>query len=452
MAHLVEQEGNLRWVNYVIENAMYTDKVTMVYNNVTAAADLGASVTAGTSQVVANGVITTAGVDPKLAIRFKIPLSAGGYNNDQVFEIQDAVIPREYKFTPTSYATTANDRATWIARPPSLAAKLICRYIYLDDFERRQFAVNPHEYLITEYQHHQQFLGANTDQVVVDLKFNHPTKELIFFYRPDEWWTEDLKDYYKGYWSFKNVASSFGEGHLFTTANLILNSQNVYADGRDPVYFDYVVPNQFHKRVDKDSHVYVIPFSMQPDSWKPSGSINMSRLDDVKLVLKGMGTTTPAGTLNVYAKNFNVMKIMNGMGGKRTAPATGTVSGTVPLTNYKIVASTSFYTNALRLAEVKRILGLMDTGSTLYVTRRETSNLTNIMWAKDQTLNWILNEVDLAKTSAATGSGTNETTYPTAALTKGQAYVMTWTTSLPDPNPTSNAKEQLMGFLRGTAL
>eukprot|EP00899_Mesostigma_viride_P000930 jgi/Mesvir1/10838/Mv03542-RA.1 len=316
MAHLVEQEGNLRWVNYVIENAMYTDKVTMVYNNVSAATDLGASVTAGTSQVVnGSGVITTAGVDPKLAIKFKIPL----YNADQVFEIQDAVIPREYKFTPTSYATTANDRATWIARPPSLAAKLICRYIYLDDFERRQFAVNPHEYLITEYQHHQQFLGANTDQVVVDLKFNHPTKELIFFYRPDEWWTEDLKDYYKGYWSFKNVASSFGEGHLFTTANLILNSQNVYADGRDPVYFDYVVPNQFHKRVDKDSHVYVIPFSMQPDSWKPSGSINMSRLDDVKLVLKGMGTTTPAGTLNVYAKNFNVMKIMNGMGGKRYA-------------------------------------------------------------------------------------------------------------------------------------
>eukprot|EP00899_Mesostigma_viride_P011325 jgi/Mesvir1/20193/Mv13431-RA.1 len=244
MAHLVEQEGNLRWVNYVIENAMYTDKVTMVYNNVSAATDLGASVTAGTSQVVnGSNVITTAGVDPKLAIKFKIPLSAGGYNNDQVFEIQDAVIPREYKFTPTSYATTANDRAT-------------------------------------------------------------------------------------------------------------------------------------------------------------------------------------------------------------TAPATGSVSGTVPLTDYKIVASTSFHTNALRLAEVKRILGLMDTGSTLYVTRRETSNLTNIMWAKDQTLDWILNSVDLAKTSAATGGGTNETTYPTAGLTKGQAYVMTWTTSLPDNNPTNNAKEQLIGFTK----
>eukprot|EP00975_Prorocentrum_lima_P023997 5049554-Prorocentrum_lima.AAC.1 len=80
-----------------------------------------------------------------------------------------------------------NNYATWVANPPKFSARLLCRYVYLDDFERRQFAVNPHEYLVTELQYHQQFVDGNQESVSIDLKFNHPTKELVFFYRPDNW-------------------------------------------------------------------------------------------------------------------------------------------------------------------------------------------------------------------------------------------------------------------------
>eukprot|EP00899_Mesostigma_viride_P012497 jgi/Mesvir1/21248/Mv22972-RA.1 len=193
------------------------------------------------------------------------------------------------------------------------------KYIYLDDFERRQFAVNTHEYIVTEYQHHQHFVTAGVDQVSIDLKFNHPTKELIFFYRADEWWGDDstATTQYNGYWSFANTESAFGDNHLFSTANLVLNSQNVYGDGRDPVYFSSLLPSHFHHRA-WDDRIYIIPFSLQPDSWKPTGSINLSRLDDVKLVLKRTGPLKP-GCIHVYAKNFNVIKIQNGMGGKRYA-------------------------------------------------------------------------------------------------------------------------------------
>eukprot|EP00899_Mesostigma_viride_P016431 jgi/Mesvir1/2478/Mv03558-RA.1 len=140
-------------------------------------------------------------------------------------------------------------------------------YIYLDDFERRQFAVNTHEYLVTEYQHHQHFVTAGVDQVSIDLKFNHPTKELLFFYRPDEWWGEDPSSYqnYTGYWSFANPNSAFGDGHLFGSANLVLNSQNVYGDGRDPVYFSSLIPAHFHKHA-WDDRIYTIPFALDPDS------------------------------------------------------------------------------------------------------------------------------------------------------------------------------------------
>eukprot|EP00899_Mesostigma_viride_P009130 jgi/Mesvir1/18218/Mv09497-RA.1 len=131
------------------------------------------------------------------------------------------------------------------------------------------------------------------------------------------WENNSAKTHYDGYWSFANPESTFGDNHLFSTANLVLNSQNVYGDGRDPVYFSSLLPSHFHNHA-WDNRIYIIPFGLQPDSWKPTGSINLSRLDDVKLVLKRTGPLKP-GCIHVYAKNFNVIKIQNGMGGKRYA-------------------------------------------------------------------------------------------------------------------------------------
>eukprot|EP00899_Mesostigma_viride_P007341 jgi/Mesvir1/16608/Mv10142-RA.1 len=291
MSQLVVETGDLSPVNFVIENAVYTDKLTNL------AVD-------GTTHVIS----------------FKLALT--GAAAGITFKIPPNIVPDADKYAldaTTPYNTIENQRSAWIASPPSLSVRLMCRYIYLDDFERRQFAVNTHEYLVTEYQYHQHFVTAGVDQVTIDLKFNHPTKELIFFYRQDQWWDDDTgaMTNYTGYWSFSNPNSAFGDGHLFSSANLVLNSQNVYGDGRDPVYFSSLLPNHFHNNAWRD-RIYIIPFCLQPDTWKPSGSINLSRLDDVKLVLKRTGPLPP-GCIHVYAKNFNVIKIQNGMGGKRYA-------------------------------------------------------------------------------------------------------------------------------------
>eukprot|EP00899_Mesostigma_viride_P016857 jgi/Mesvir1/25172/Mv18852-RA.1 len=292
MSQMIQQLGHMKYVNWVIEYAMFADKVGTVTWDTTAG--IAFSLT-GTGDTL-------------------IP-------NSLKFHIHPAVIPDDLLKTLDSQSYTPNARTTWLTDPPKIAVRLMCRYIYLDDFERRQFAVNTHEYLMTEYQHHQQFV-ADVDQVSIDLKFNHPTKELIFFYRPDKWWEyseeTDAVQQYKGYWNFVNPVSEFGGGHLFSTANLVLNSQNVYGDGRDPVYFHYLVQHQFHERVSPGVMLYTIPLCIQPDAWKPSGSLNLSRLDDVKLVLKKMGGLPP-GSIHVYAKSYNVIKIQNGMGGKRYA-------------------------------------------------------------------------------------------------------------------------------------
>ena len=53
----------------------------------------------------------------------------------------------------------------------------------------------------------------------------------------------------------------------------------------------------------------VYSFALKPEEHQPSGTCNFSRIDNARLVL---GT---AQALNVYAVNYNVLRIMSGMGG-----------------------------------------------------------------------------------------------------------------------------------------
>ena len=52
-------------------------------------------------------------------------------------------------------------------------------------------------------------------------------------------------------------------------------------------------------------------FALKPEEHQPSGTCNFSRIDNAKLIF----STAPAGTLYIYAVNYNVLRIMSGMGG-----------------------------------------------------------------------------------------------------------------------------------------
>jgi len=63
-------------------------------------------------------------------------------------------------------------------------------------------------------------------------------------------------------------------------------------------------------KLSKSINVY--SFSLKPEEHQPSGTCNFSRIDNAKLEL---GTTSAAGDCIVYAVNYNVLRIMSGMGG-----------------------------------------------------------------------------------------------------------------------------------------
>ena len=52
-------------------------------------------------------------------------------------------------------------------------------------------------------------------------------------------------------------------------------------------------------------------FALQPEEHQPSGTCNFSRIDNAVLELKVSGS----GCVDVYAVNYNVLRVMSGMGG-----------------------------------------------------------------------------------------------------------------------------------------
>jgi len=178
-----------------------------------------------------------------------------------------------------------------------VSQKLWCDYIYLDTDERRRFAQVSHEYLIEQVQE-QSWSATSTD-----LNFNHPVKELIWTQKPALQRSCLLR-----------VPSS-GKN----TFQLKLNGHDRFA-ARDWRYFTRtqiwqhhsgaggLVPNSNSDGAFGD-FIAVYSFALKPEEHQPSGTCNFSRIDNAQLI--GAGATANV----VFAVNYNVLRIMSGMGG-----------------------------------------------------------------------------------------------------------------------------------------
>jgi hypothetical protein len=99
-------------------------------------------------------------------------------------------------------------------------------------------------------------------------------------------------------------------------AKLQLNGQDRFTE-REGRYFDRVQPYQHHSRTPTPG-VNVYSFALSPEQHQPSGTCNFSRIDNATLQLVLSNATvegTKTAKVRVYATNYNVLRIMSGMGG-----------------------------------------------------------------------------------------------------------------------------------------
>jgi hypothetical protein len=100
------------------------------------------------------------------------------------------------------------------------------------------------------------------------------------------------------------------------TAKLQLNGQDRFSE-REGTYFDLVQPYQHHTR-NPDTGINVYSFALRPEEHQPSGTANFSRIDNATLQLVVSANTVSGNKtakVRVYAVNYNVLRVMSGMGG-----------------------------------------------------------------------------------------------------------------------------------------
>lgn len=198
-------------------------------------------------------------------------------------------------------------------------------------------------------------------QEIALMKRNHPVKELVWVVQPDAHVDTDSTGSYQGKQWFNytdnydvtyNSAGAFAASNAVivnngdtaagsmpgvaaggansvylpvsfesganpvATAKLQLNGHDRFSE-RDGRYFNLVQPYQHHENVPSQG-INVYSFGLKPEEHQPSGTCNFSRIDNATLHLN---LTSQAVTGNrsvkvrVYAVNYNVLRIMSGMGG-----------------------------------------------------------------------------------------------------------------------------------------
>lgn len=100
------------------------------------------------------------------------------------------------------------------------------------------------------------------------------------------------------------------------TAKLLLNGQDRFSE-RLGSYFDVVQPFQHHT-ASPDTGINVYSFALRPEEHQPSGTCNFSRIDNASLQLVVSSNSVGGAStskVRVYATNYNVLRVMSGMGG-----------------------------------------------------------------------------------------------------------------------------------------
>jgi hypothetical protein len=198
------------------------------------------------------------------------------------------------------------------------AAALWVDYIFLDTDERRRFAQLSHEYLIEQLQ----FTGSDTiagnptnSMKSIRMNFNHPCKELIWVIKPD-YTTTPANQVARPYWN--NFTDRTGDNQYaisknpVTLAKIQLNGNDRFAERRGN-YFNLVQPYQHHENTPNifNNGINSYSFAIKPEEHQPSGTLNMSRIDTAVLSV----ASSVSGTIYIFTVNYNVLRILSGMGG-----------------------------------------------------------------------------------------------------------------------------------------
>ena len=184
---------------------------------------------------------------------------------------------------------------------PIVTSSVYAEYIYLDDVILKQFKSQKHTYLIQQVQYNEdEVIPANTSFYNTRIKLTNPCKELVFFAVEKQNITNNNRFVYS-----KTVDNS----PLILAASLLLDGKLRF-DNLPEFYYRVIFPQNIHSVIPL-KYIYTMPFSTRPEDNQPTGSLNLSRFNDITLAL----TTTDTTEMNLYVFgiSYNIITVENGM-------------------------------------------------------------------------------------------------------------------------------------------
>ena len=226
-----------------------------------------------------------------------------------------------------SYAVAAPSVKCWV------------NYIYLDDEERKVMSDRNQAYLIDQVQYSGLQNISTTAQTAtatpqrIPLEFKHPVKE-IYMCAPFTTISEKQYNFTQTATNVTEVVNATGseqtEPHLSggivrfdqnvsrsETTNGTLRSLSIeinkskIAEEQGPKYYNSMQSSQYHSGCPVPG-IYSYSFATKPESIKPTGSCNFSRIQDAAAHIRYNGTGADNPNLEIFATNFNVLDIKKG--------------------------------------------------------------------------------------------------------------------------------------------
>lgn len=192
--------------------------------------------------------------------------------------------------------------------------RLIAEYIYLNEDERKYIASRPQKYLIQQNQIYEeiidnQFYNIQENKLNIRISnFEHPSKCLIWFFQPLEYYYNLDKYTECKFCNFTiNDKSPFDYCGIYLNMNLLVH--------QDKTFFEYLQPYQHLNNSGIDG-VYTYWFSLKPLELQPTGNINFSRIKEIMLSLE-FNKSIPIKSYDkfifkCFTINYNILEIENG--------------------------------------------------------------------------------------------------------------------------------------------
>ena len=155
--------------------------------------------------------------------------------------------------------------------------------------------------------------GINSSVTQANAGFN----DIKYYNKPNISYTPNQR---KNIFSLLSNNTSLDESaNPITKAKIVLNGNDRFGE-REGKYFNLVQPYQHHTNCPAIG-INIYSFSITPEDHQPSGTCNFSKIDNAFLNITTTNNTISSiynsgnAKIRVYAINYNILRIMSGMGG-----------------------------------------------------------------------------------------------------------------------------------------